>query len=284
MSITSKPHSTLAYISSLILVILLGNQSAQTFWGILSPSINTINEDQILDNLFRQSTTQQTEKPQISQLNLYGIANSQPVEAKPIKPISAPVTKLNLKLNGVFAAEPKENSLAIISTSSRDETLYAVDENLPGGAILREVYQDRVIIERSGQLETLLLPKEELKITNEPTRQDTPLLSEQVLRSSPKELRKQILQDPSQLPKVMATVPHYQNGRILGYKLKMKKHHGLLQQYGLMENDVITHVNGIALNNPSNGFKVLQQLTNATSINVDILRNGQRDSLSVSMN
>jgi len=132
-------------------------------WHYLEPPGKQIDINSTLGEIFSGNQGQSRQTPQIAPLHLFGLSSQKSAPIKKAEPVAAPVTKLNLKLNGVFASTPAENSLAIISTNARDEQLYAIDENLPGGAILKEVYADRVIIERSGQLETLLLPKEDLK-------------------------------------------------------------------------------------------------------------------------
>ena len=52
----------------------------------------------------------------------------------------------------------KNNILAsaLIEGPNRKTRNYRVDEEVPGGAILKQVYPDRVVLERSGNLENLI--------------------------------------------------------------------------------------------------------------------------------
>ncbi len=272
-------------LSNLLLVTLIAWLGGSLFWQVYAPDKQQIDRQAILQSIFKQPEQNQNKVEDIASLHLFGQAKQVVSRPKPKRvAIQAPVSRLNLKLKGVFATQPPSSALAIISSGSSSELLYGIGEQLPGGAILKEVYNDRVIIERSGHLETLKLPKQDANIKDEVEAPSyATQFDEQVLHSTPKELRTLILKDPAQLPKVLATIPQYKNGRIIGYKLKMKKYHGLLQQYGLRESDVITSINGVALNNPANGFKILQQLTNAPYLNLVVLRNGQKETLSVSL-
>jgi general secretion pathway protein C len=79
-------------------------------------------------------------------------------------PTVAPVTRMNLKLFGVIAARGNnKDARAIISGPDNNESIYGIDDGLPGGATLKEVYPDRVIILRAGAYETLNMPTEKLQ-------------------------------------------------------------------------------------------------------------------------
>src|SRR5690606_29240499 len=71
----------------------------------------------------------------------------------------APETRLNRKLRGVLASSDPALSRAVIS-SGNEEKVYAIGVTVPGGATLEAVLADRVILRRSGRLETLRLPRE----------------------------------------------------------------------------------------------------------------------------
>ncbi len=272
-----KNQKTIALIMSSFLMAILGYYFGMLYWQTKTNNENS--NSQLIQQVFATQNNSRDKPQQIAPLHLFGKADK--VIRQPVKKATvAPISRLNLTLKGVFASEPIESSLAIISSGKRDELLYAIGETLPGGATLKEVYSDRVIIERNGSLETLPLLLEEAKII---TTVETPLQNEQVFRSTPKELRVQLLKDPSQIPKIMATIAQYKNGKVIGFKLQMKKYKGILQQYGLRKTDIVTAINGIDITNSKNAFKLLQQLTNAPSLNLDILRNGQKQSLSISL-
>jgi len=64
----------------------------------------------------------------------------------------APQTSMPLVLTGIHAGNDPQNGLAILGPSAQVTKVYAVGENVPGGAKLHSVYSDRVVIDRDGRL------------------------------------------------------------------------------------------------------------------------------------
>ena len=64
-------------------------------------------------------------------------------------------TKLKLSLKGVMPAVAMQNSMAIISSKSKKDEVYRIDDQIIRGVVLKEVHQDHVILERAGKAESL---------------------------------------------------------------------------------------------------------------------------------
>ena len=62
-------------------------------------------------------------------------------------------------LTGVIAGNDAQNGLAIIGQSAQATKVYAVGDTVPGGVKLHAVYEDRVILDDNGELQTLALPR-----------------------------------------------------------------------------------------------------------------------------
>src|SRR5579863_208923 len=86
--------------------------------------------------------------------HLFGIAVAEPSTQDPA---NAPQSTANLLLTGTIATSDPKRGVAIISDGGPSK-VYSVGDRV-GGASLHSVYLDRVILDRSGALETLLLPK-----------------------------------------------------------------------------------------------------------------------------
>ena len=74
-------------------------------------------------------------------------------------PSDAPATTANLALAGTLAGLEPEHGWAIIGASGQTARVYATGASLPGGAKLFAVYPDRVILDRNGARESLLMPR-----------------------------------------------------------------------------------------------------------------------------
>ncbi|KTD82883.1 type II secretion system protein N [Legionella waltersii] len=69
---------------------------------------------------------------------------------------------LNVTLVGILYDENPENSQVIIRSSSGDEKTYVIGDKIPGGAVIKRIIPNGVLVERDGTLESLSLPKNEL--------------------------------------------------------------------------------------------------------------------------
>lgn len=226
--------------------------------------------------------------------NIFGEPGAAPVKTV-VKNVPVKDTKLNLKLLGVYTAEPAEAAMAIISSNGKPEEVFRVGETITGSAVLVEVLQNEVRIDNSGRIEKLELPESapstgggtnlanlpggNLQQSNGVASNDAPIQ----LPDSPKAIRDELVKNPAILGKLVSAVPFRENGRILGYKITPKQQNGLLANYGVLPGDVITRVNGIALANQKNAIRALRKLVKAPSIDISILRDGAELPISIAL-
>jgi general secretion pathway protein C len=91
----------------------------------------------------------------ISSFKLFGDTQA-PVKKELVETEKLPETTLKLSLRGVLAGKNNLQAGALIEGPDRQTNSYRIDEEVPGGAILKQVYPDRVVLERSGRLENLV--------------------------------------------------------------------------------------------------------------------------------
>lgn len=73
----------------------------------------------------------------------------------------APVTTLNLTLQGILSASDQSKARAIIRSGKKTSELYSVGENIKGaGASVKEIRAHEVLLNRNGATESLPLKKE----------------------------------------------------------------------------------------------------------------------------
>lgn len=218
----------------------------------------------------------------LARWHLFGRAPvAAPVGAAPVETL--PETRLNLVLRGVVAGE---DGGAIIGTPNGVESFYGIDAGLPGGATLREVYSDRVVLERSGRRETLRLPRESVDAGAPPAAAAGPAVAAPQVPEpelSLNQYRDLALQNPGQLAEVVQVAPRNEGGRFLGYEVQPGRDPGLLGRLGLQPGDVVTSVNGIALDTPARALGVLRSLRGRNDVTVEIQRGGVAQTLSVNL-
>lgn len=193
---------------------------------------------------------------------------------------TAPQTSLALSLRGVIASRDKKNARAIIADSSGNEQFYAIDTPLPGGAALKEIHADKVILLRDGRYETLLLPKDETSGEGAPGAAMSMPNSDAAMQ----EFRDAAMSNPQSLMERVRPMPVSEGGKFIGYRFMPNEDPGFLARFGMEPNDIVTSVNGMSLDNPAKGMQVLNSLKTEGEVRVDTVRNGAPRSFVLRMN
>jgi len=208
---------------------------------------------------------------EITDAHLFGIFQQ---GAANTKQTVAPETRLNLVLKGVLATTPIEYGSAIISKGKNGkEDTYTPGDKV-SSATVKEIYADRVILERAGKLETLRMPKDNNANMITSSAGSAPTIKASTPGAVLSDIRSQILKNPTSFGKYAIPIPYNENGRLRGYRLQPQGDRSLFDKVGLDPNDVIIAVNGVELNNPTKGLKALRALQRAKSIDLTVLRNG----------
>ncbi len=205
----------------------------------------------------------------ITNSHLFGLP---PVAAVPRDAENAPQTSLPLVLTGIIAANDPQNGLAILGQSAQSTKVFAVGDNVPGGAKLHSVFSDRVVIDRGGTLETLVLPHQIAPNTTPPP--TTAVLNTE----SPvaERMRKLITEQPSVIADVMRPQPVFANGKQTGYRIYPGRNRQAFLKLGLRPGDLVTAINGTPLDDPEHGQQIFNTLGSSSEAHVTVQRNGQQ--------
>ena len=285
-----RPESLarLAPLVNMLLVILLAHGLARLSWSLLppppplpapvEPAVPIPQNTQAMAGV---------DYRQIAGWHLFGEVGIEKPEPAPVK-VNAPETRLNLTLMGIFYAEDGGRPLALIEGAG-DKLAYGLNDELQGaarGVTIQAIEKDRVVLSRNGRLETLSLPRASGAISNAPPQglslpvveqtPPTPSASDQTVDASTiaQRFRSEALARPEALQDLAFVDPYVRNGQFMGFRLRPGRDRRLLRQLGLRSGDVLTEVNGVRLDDPGKGFAVLQNLLNAPSVQVQVLRNG----------
>jgi general secretion pathway protein C len=263
----------LPVLTSALLVILVTYSFATLLWQIVlpPPPDDTVRVDET--RIFARTEGQRPRDDlQIAQLHLFG----KPSIKKEREAPTAPKTRLNLILRGVLATGG-EDALAIIASGGADERFYHVGDAIPGGATLKAVYPDRVLLERNLNMETLPLPKSQdagIEFSTNSGTSDVSRLGSPRVAQKLSQLRTQVLRHPEKLGKMIQAKPLTQDGRFKGYQLSPRGNPELFNNVGLQSGDIVIAVNGVSIDRPEKGLNALQKLVNASEVTVTVLRDG----------
>jgi len=211
--------------------------------------------------------------------HLFGIAVADPGTQDPA---NAPQSTANLLLTGTIATSDPKRGVAIISDGGPAK-VYSVGDRV-GGASLHSVYLDRVILDRGGALETLQLPR----------LLGPGMRAAAVVRrtggdprtvAAVDNIRRMVQKDPGLLDQVMRTVPSYDNaaGKLRGFRAYPGQNRQIFSSLGLKPGDLVTAINGTALDDPQHSQEVFNTIQTSDHVTVTVERGGQKQEISLNI-
>ncbi|WOH36676.1 type II secretion system protein GspC [Thalassotalea fonticola] len=298
------PQKRLTQALISLLVVYIAYWSANFSWTLYPEA-----ETKLSASALRATTTtsnQQINTSAIRNLNLFGEYNKEQPVVKQIEKIeSAPETRLKLTLTGLVASDDPATAAAIIESKGKQET-YGIDDKIEGTrAILKQVQNDRVIIESSGRMETLMLDGFEYTqgnsrdvIETEPTRKTVKnsvktSLTNKNAKDSEKsarikervaKARADILDNPGKLTDYIKVSPYRKDGKVTGYRLMPSKDPEFFAGVGLLPGDIAIQINGKDLTDMREAQKALIELRKAEHVDILVERNGELHDVSLGLN
>ena len=275
----------------IFLIVYLLSTFSWSVWEYFQPR-QTISVNQSIKNSDQSATINIR---QLTGFNLFGDAQSKSTAVNNNQ-YDAPVTRLKLKLRGVYAASDDQLAGAMIEAQNKQD-VYRIGANLPGatGLKLHKIMSDRVIMSRGGKFETLLIEdfgkasgssrRNSTQSSPVPVNNNTFTTND---NSNIVDKRKDIkltteimdlrskLTDPKSLSELVSVSPAMNGDEFQGFRISPGKNRALFGRLGLRRNDVVTGVNGIKLDDPATAFSLMEQISTADEINLTIKR-GSRD-------
>lgn len=260
-----------------VLTLLLSWQLAELTWMVVAP------EPLILKAPSKQASSQVSDGALgTAQYHLFGEAGEQPVEVV-TKEVDAPDTRLKLELLGATKASRDEASSAIIAPKGGEGEFYRVGDVVQGRTRLAGVYDDKVILDTNGKLETLKFDEESKAgmstqvVARPDARPAAPFgsLKERFGKvRSPGEFMDLVSEaastDASGALKQMGLAPV---GAGQGYKVQPGS---MLSALQLQPGDIVLSVNGQMLGDPQSDQMILEQLGNEVSARIEVQRGNSR--------
>jgi general secretion pathway protein C len=212
----------------------------------------------------------------ITSAHLFGEA---PVESRPQQDAAtAQQTSLPLVLVGIIAADNPEDGLAILGEYAAGAKVYAVGYNVPGGAKLHQVLADKVIIDRNGVLESLMLPRALQSGSAPPS--SAALQTEAPIMDR---MRKLITNDPGLMADIMRPQPVFAAGKQKGYRVYPGRNRQAFQRLGLRPGDLVMAINGTPLDDPARGQEIFSTLGASSEAHITVMRGGQQQDLTLNI-
>jgi general secretion pathway protein C len=203
--------------------------------------------------------------PSILRANLFG-------QAAAAGGADAPLTSMALVLSGVIADLDEKRGFAILGPSATAMKVYSVGESLPGGARLHAVLVDRVLLDRGGTIESLLLPKRSatgpVVATAAPNALGAVERVQQLVRAN-----------PSIIGEILRPQVVIADGKQRGFRVYPGPNVEAFSHLGLRPGDLVIAINGSSLDDPQRSTEIFNSLGSVAEARITVVRNGSQQDL-----
>ena len=252
------------------LSVLLGLFCARLVWLIIDPA-GAVSETRPLtrfDVPVGQSGIEATDLSILTRANPFAARAQSAGEDIP----DAPVTSLNLTLKGVRSSDIESLSSAIIITPDNESDVFRPGDEIIERVVLERVLSDRVILNKNGELESLLLDgrQEEFSVLTRPDAQTT-----NPQRDAPPSLSTTQPATPTvnavALLSAITLSPQADAGNLTGYLLMPRGDERTMREYGFEPGDILIEFDGDSVGNfgPSD---INDKLNSADQISLSVRR------------
>ena len=294
-----NPHSLVVYVNQhqkqlhtlavVLLSLYLIAFAAKLMWRIIpEPQLSSTPTVAQRPTLSSSSNQSGVDIQKIQQLNLFGDIAAAPVVAPVATVTDAPETRLNLTLTGVVASSEKEAGTAIIENRG-SQAVYGLGEKIEGtNATLQKVFNDRVIIRNGSRDETLMLDgidyeeanrRREQQARQRPQVDQRDRMSPRALSDEALEATAELRERPANFTDFISISPKVEDGQLIGYQVSPGKEPELFKSAGLQAGDVISQINGLDLTDMQQSKEALNELRNAQTLELTIIRDGSLTTL-----
>ncbi len=195
-------------------------------------------------------------------------------------PSSSPAAAAALSYKLIGTVEGERFAGAVLEDST-GQAFYRINQKLPDGSAIVKVMHDKVSIRRSDGSTVDVEVVDDTKIV---TMQNTgggpgvKKLSDGKFAVDQKEVLAST-ENMSQILTQARALPYQEQGKTVGFKISEIVPGSIYEKIGLQNGDVIQKVNSQDVDDPGKFFQLYQGLRNERSISIDLLRGGQRQTL-----
>jgi general secretion pathway protein C len=200
---------------------------------------------------------------------------------------NAPVTSMTLTLSGVVTAYDKKGQLdpkggfALIGTTPTDGKNFRVGALLPMGVRLHEVYRDRVLLDRGGSIEALLLPPRAGTLPPPPP---APAPGAPAAGAASAQRVQQVIRDnPGIIRQIMTPSAVFENGKLKGMRVTPGPNRQAFDKLGLKTQDLVVAINGSVLSEQTRAEEVFNSMNSLAEANITVERGGARQEIHLNL-
>ncbi len=266
---------------TLLLVVLIAWKLAQIIWMLVpgSAGSDVLYQAPIqADGSANRAAPTQANVQAIAGSHLFGEAAPDSAPPPPDLAENLAETRLSLSLKGTIAATDQRSSVAIIADQSNEDKVYAIGDSIVSGTSLHAVYRDRVVLNESGVLKELNLPRD-FPTSSQPVRRNVATTTRTSESEDEDSIQNVVAQNVTKLADVIRPTPYFVAGQQQGYRVYPGRDRKQFAALGLRPGDLIKDIDGAALTDPQQAMQIFQNLGSADQVSVTVERNGQPEVL-----
>jgi len=181
----------------------------------------------------------------------------------------------DFELRGIIWSKEKKDRIAIIYDKKlKLEGIYGIGDKL-GGAIIKNIMKDQIIVNINNKDKRILF-------SDFTTLENGMNFSKELNFVVSKHILKSKLSNMPSLLRSMRVVPYSSSG-IKGFKVVSIRDRFIKNRLGLKKGDIILSINGKQVTNMDNIMQFYSKVQDIDHVDLEILRNGQRQVLSYSI-
>jgi type II secretory pathway component PulC len=193
------------------------------------------------------------------------------------------VAPLTITLKGIIVTGDEEKSAAMIADETNKERMYYLGDKIKDAQIIK-ISRNRVVVLRAnGQQESFQLIKDELfGTTPDKWENIVKKITDQKYKIDPHAFKLEVDSLGNFIERVGVLGTAYSSGNPIGVKIGDTKDKDVASSLGILQNDVITTINGIGVADVKNRvhlFDAISQMKVGDTISVNMLRAGNQVSI-----
>jgi len=170
---------------------------------------------------------------------------------------------------------------AVLADAANQQAFYRRGEKLPDGAQLVKVNRDQVSLKRPDGVTVEIQLVDDTKIVN---------IAKAVPGSGVRKLsegkymvdQREVASSTENLNQILTqarALPFIEQGKTVGFRISEIVPGSIYEKIGLVNGDVIQRVNSQSVDDPGKFFQLYQGLKDEKQVSIDLLRNGQRQTV-----
>ncbi len=216
----------------------------------------------------------------LAEAHLFGVAQQKQEPVPAIPPTNLPDTRLALTLTGILFGVDDSHGQAIVANAHGEQRVYRVGQEIDEvqGAKVFAVLPNRLVLQRGETLEVLRLTKDLPAAKTGPASVATA-----GARSNPPSTPAAIARPAPTRSNVVRLVPRMKEGAFVGFAVFPGQDSDAFAALGMQAEDVVTQVNGLALDRPDTAAVLFEALGNPGRVNLSFRRGSTYQSVSVDL-